>query len=274
MFSTSQAFYYSGFCAGEMSCSVLKMGNKGKGYYYTPDITVANSDKALLHQLNTVIAQEKGHITAIKGGYNLSIRGRERVKNVLSFFEQYPFLTGDIVNSKVEVLKKAVSCLNERRQSNVRSSDQAIFIEECRAQLQEMKKTGLPLQTFAPIKADTHSIGYFLCGVFDAEGSVGLKRSRGFYQPFFAVAMKDEKIIYLFHDFLGYGNVYFRPESGVYHYETSSFQSVSTTLGIFSNVYPSRQQHMRERLDKLKGILNDHTRGTEHVPIYYDGKLW
>lgn len=274
MFSTSQAFYYSGFCAGEMSCSVLKMGNKGKGYYYTPDITVANSDKALLQQVNTVIAQKKGHITAIKGGYNLSIRGRERVKNVLSFFEQYPFLTGDIVNSKVEVLRKAVSCLNERRQSNVRSLDQAIFIEECRAQLQEMKKTGLPLQTFAPIKADTHSIGYFLCGVFDAEGSVGLKKRNETYQAFFSVAMKDKKIIDLFKSFLGYGYIYFRPESGVYHYTTADFWNVSKIVEMFMEVYPSRQQHMRERLEKLKGILNDHTRDTKQIPMPYDGKLW
>lgn len=274
MFSTPQSFYYSGFCAGEMSCSVLKMSNKGQGYYYTPDVTVANSDKFLLQQLNVVIAQGKGHITSIKGGYNLSMRGKERVNIVLSFFERYPFITGDIVNSKMDILRKAVSCLSEKKQSNVRSSVQEDFIEECRAQLQEIKKTGLPRQEFASVKVDTRAIGYFLCGVSDAEGSVGLKKSRDFYQPYFAVAMKDKKIIYLFQDFLGCGSVYFRPESGVYHYETASFQSVVKTVEIFSNVYPSRQQHMKERLEKLKGILNDHTRGTEHIPIYYDGRMW
>lgn len=274
MFSTPQSFYYSGFCAGEMSCSVLKMSNKGQGYYYTPDVTVANSDKFLLQQLNVVVAQGKGHITSIKGGYNLSVRGKERVKIVLSFFEQYPFITGDIVNSKVDILRKAVSCLSEKKQSNVRSSVQEDFIEECRAQLQEIKKTGLPRQEFAFVKVDTHAIGYFLCGVSDAEGSVGLKKRNETYQAFFSVAMKDRKIIELFQEFLGYGYIYFRPESGVYHYTTTDFWRVSEVVKTFTEIYPSRQQHMKERLEKLKGILNDHTRGTEHVPIYYDGKMW
>lgn len=269
-----QLFYYSGFCAGEMSCSVIKASNKSKGYYYTPDITVSNNDRELLEQLNEVVAQQKGIISPIKGGYNLSMRGKERVKLVLSFFEKYPFIVGDLVNSKVDILRKAVLCLDEKKQSQVRSSEQEGFIEECRTQLQKIKQTGLPIQAFAPIKVDTHSIGYYLCGVADAEGSVGLKHRDETYQAFFSVAMKDMKIIDLFQSFFGYGYIYFRPESNVYHYTTTHFRNVSNVVNTFTEVYPSRQQHMKARLEKLKRILNDHTRGTKHTPIYYDGEMW
>jgi hypothetical protein len=47
-----------------MSCSVIK-ANKKKGYYYTPDVTVSNSDKELLQELNLVVAQGKGVISSI-----------------------------------------------------------------------------------------------------------------------------------------------------------------------------------------------------------------
>ncbi len=274
MFFSPKNFYYSGFCAGEMSCSIIKAKNKTKGYYYTPDVTVSNSDQKLLQELNSIVAQGKGNISSIKGGYNLSIRGKEKVKIALSFFDKYPFITGDIVNCKIDVLRQAVNCLSEKRVSNVRSSMQENFIEGCRFQLRELKETGLPLQKFKPTQVDRTARGYFLCGVSDAEGSFGLKRRNNTYQAFFSVAMKDKKIIELFQSFFGYGYIYFRPESGVYHYTTADFWKVSDLVKIFTNVYPSKQQHMRMRLEKLEGILNDHTRGTEHTPIYYDGEIW
>ncbi len=201
MFFSPQYFYYSGFCAGEMSCSVIKAKNKTKGYYYTPDVTVSNNDKELLQELNSVVAQGKGIITSIKGGYNLSIRGKKKVKIALSFFEKYPFITGDIVNCKINVLRQAVNCLSEKRVGNIRSSMQENFIEGCRSQLRELKETGLPIQRFSSTKVDRTAMGYFLCGVSDAEGSVGLKRCKNWYQPFVAVAMKEKKIVELFQEF-------------------------------------------------------------------------
>jgi hypothetical protein len=267
-------FYYTGFCAGEMSCSIIKATNKTGGYYYTPDVTVSNNDKVLLQEINRVIAQERGVISPIKGGYNLSIRGREKVKIALSFFENYPFISGDIVNSKVQILRKAMDSLSEKKQNQHRSSTQMELIEGYRSQLQEMRKTGIPIWEFNLQSISRDAIGYYLCGVADAEGSVGLKHCRDYYQPFFAVAMRDEKIVNLFKYFLKYGFLCYRPESNVFHYETGSFWDVMETVKTFTEKYPSKQQHMRSRLKKLKGILNDHTRDTERTPIYYDGKSW
>jgi hypothetical protein len=267
-------FYYTGFCAGEMSCSIIKATNKTGGYYYTPDVTVSNNDKVLLQEINRVIAQERGVISPIKGGYNLSIRGREKVKIALSFFENYPFISGDIVNSKVQILRKAMDSLSEKKQNQHRSSTQMELIEGYRSQLQEMRKTGIPIWEFNLQSISKDAIGYYLCGVADAEGSVGLKRRSETYQAFFSVAMKDKKIIDLFQSFFSYGYIYFRPESGVYHYTTADFRNVSKIVRIFTEVYPSKQQHMRTRLEKLKGILNDHTRDTKQIPMPYDGKLW
>lgn len=274
MFSVFHHFYYTGFCAGEMSCSIIKATNKTGGYYYTPDVTVSNGDTMLLQEINTVVAQEKGVISPIKGGYNLSIRGRAKVKMALSFFEKYPFIAGDIANSKIVILRRAMDSLCEKKEQQRRSSVQEELIEECRSQLQEMKKTGVPVWEFNHRSVDEDAIGYFLCGVSDAEGSVGLKRRDNTYQAFFSVAMKDKRIIELFQTFFGYGYIYFRPESGVYHYTTADFGRVSEIVRTFMEVYPSKQQHMRTRLEKLRGILNDHTRDAKHIPMPYDGKLW
>jgi hypothetical protein len=52
------------------------------------------------------------------------------------------------------------------------------------------------------------------------------------------------------------------------------FGKVFDTVELFTEFYPSKQQHMKGRLEKLKGNLNDHTRDTEHTPIYYDGVIW
>ncbi|PIZ24149.1 hypothetical protein COY48_04595 [Candidatus Collierbacteria bacterium CG_4_10_14_0_8_um_filter_43_86] len=80
---TSKNFYYSGFSVGELSCSILKLHNrksKNGGIYYTPDLTISNADKKLLQDIDKVCGNNLGVITKIKGGFNLSFRGKKKVK--------------------------------------------------------------------------------------------------------------------------------------------------------------------------------------------------
>ncbi len=61
-------FYYTGFCVGEMSCSLLKLSNKKSkngGVYYMPDITISNQYKPLLEEMNKIIADNEGVISSI-----------------------------------------------------------------------------------------------------------------------------------------------------------------------------------------------------------------
>ena len=65
-------YYYTGFCVGELSCSVIRATDKrGKGYYFMPDITISNADLNLLKEINQIVASDIGNISPIKGGYNL-----------------------------------------------------------------------------------------------------------------------------------------------------------------------------------------------------------
>ena len=42
-------FYYTGFCVGEMSCSIIRANHKN-GVYFTPDFTISNTDLNLLKE--------------------------------------------------------------------------------------------------------------------------------------------------------------------------------------------------------------------------------
>lgn len=82
-------YYFSGFLTGESSLSLIKATNKkgGTGFYYTPDLTISNTDLFLLREMNQIVANGRGIISSIKGGYNLSMRGKEKVKNSSQFFK-------------------------------------------------------------------------------------------------------------------------------------------------------------------------------------------
>ena len=73
-------FYFSGFMSAEMSCSIIKATNKNpKGFYYAVDLTVTNADREILNQTNREVMNDRGVITPVKGAYNLSARGKDKV---------------------------------------------------------------------------------------------------------------------------------------------------------------------------------------------------
>ena len=109
-------FYFSGFLAGEMSCSIIKATNKNPpGHYYAIDFTVTNADKNLLDEVNHVVMKNRGVITPVKGAYNLSARGKDKVHIVLDFLERYPILTGDLAKNRVILLKTGLEYLEKYR---------------------------------------------------------------------------------------------------------------------------------------------------------------
>lgn len=261
--ATSQAlFYYTGFCCGEMSCSLLKLTNqksKNDGVYYAIDITFSNADYSLLQEINHVVADGVGVISPIKGGYNLSVRGKNKVKKVFAFFTKYPPIVGNLTLSRLLLLKKALKVL-ESRKSGKRSLKQQNQLEEIRKSLREIKLTAVPSFIFLQKLFDQGSIGYFLSGVLDAEGSVGMKQNGSEKkQPFIAVAMRDRKIIELFLSYLNCGHIHFRPKDKMYHFEIGARDEVLETLQLFSEVYPSKLLKMRSRMASLRQVLNDYT---------------
>ena len=257
---TLQNFYYTGFCCGEMSCSVIRQTRPyGSGFSYHPDMTISNADLELLEEIRNNLTAGKGIISPIKGGYNLSIRGKRRVKRVLSFFEIYPVLVGNIANTKLDLLSKAVRILSQKGRSTRRIDGEVEEIEKIRSQLRSLKLSGT-LARYSKQINNKDAVGYFLAGVFDAEGSVGMKQSAS-QQPFFAVAMKDKEIIRLFHDFLRIGNMRYRKDE-VYHFEIGAKMEALLALDIFLNRYPSRLKKMRTKMYKLQRILRDYTPGS------------
>lgn len=196
-------FYYTGFCVGEMSCSVIRANHK-HGVYYTPDFTVANADIHLLKEVNRIIGFNTGIISPIKGGYNLKFRGKRRVEMIFCFFEQYPVITGDIAKKKLELLQNVLPAIGNYSKVLNRFD----VIEQCRKDLSDLKRYGLAKEMGDTHRFHADSIGYFLAGIIDAEGSCGLKKSDFRQEPFFAVAMKDRKIISLLKSFLACGNIH------------------------------------------------------------------
>lgn len=256
-----RSFYYTGFCSGEMSCSLLRLSNrrsKNGGVYYSPDITIANADLILLKNINRVLGN-RGVISTIKGGYNLSFRGKEKVRKVFAFLKKYPPITGDLTLSRLTLLRKALIILEARKGYRRSLLDQR-RLDGIRQQLFILKKTAVPTQSFSQKTFDRDSIGYFLAGVLDAEGSVGIKKNGVKHtQPFFAVAMRDRKIVELFHSFLNVGHIHLRPKEKMFHFEIGSRKEVLQVVQMFLRIYPSKLLKMKKRLKRLLRILNDYT---------------
>lgn len=252
-------YYYSGLCAGEMSCSVIKATNHNPaGHYYAIDFTVSNADKDLLQDVNKVVMKGNGIISPIKGAYNLSARGKKRVRIAMDFLDRHPIIIGDLAKNRIEILKDTLKYLEEYRGSS-HSKSKELAMDEVRQNLRKIKRTGEALKPYKQESVDKNIIGYFLAGVLDGEGSFGFKQSGTRKQPFFNVAMKDQKIIELFRDFLKHGKVRFRKD-GVYHYEINHQEVLKNVCIIFLTKYPLKHARQRERLQRLQRILNDYTR--------------
>lgn len=248
-------FYYTGFCVGELTCSVIKASNKGKGFYFTPDITISNLDRDLLQEINRVVASGIGVISPIKGGYNLKFRGKKKVETVLLFFNNYPVIAGDLAQRKLELLRNILPAIGKTSKVQNRLA----VIEACRKELKDLKLNGVVKETIQDLRFKSEEIGFFLAGIIDAEGSCGLKKSGLRLEPFFAIAMKDHKIIELLQKFLACGNIRKRSDDGLYHWETNKKLNVLKVIDIFTTKYPSKLKKMGERMRNLKRILNDYT---------------
>lgn len=247
-------FYYSGFCAAEMSCSVIKATNHNpEGYYYAVDLTVSNADKVLLNEVNLILMAGTGVITSVKGAFNLSARGKRKVSIALDFLEQYPIITGDLANGRIKLLKRALAFLEEKRGRAVSQEKHAVM-GDIRTSLRDIKTKGV-VEACRIVPTSSAAVGYFLSGVLDGEGSFGLKGGR---EPYLFVAMKDRKIIELFREFVQYGKVRLRKD-GLSHLEINRKDILKRVCITFLNKYPLRHGRQRERLQKLQRILNDHT---------------
>ncbi len=251
-------FWFSGFMSAEMSCSIIKATNKNpKGYYYAVDFTVTNSDKGLLTEINREIMNGRGVITPVKGAYNLSARGKDKVRIVLNFLEKYPILVGDLAKNRIILLKTALMYLTRHTTSKFQKEKTA-EMDRLRRKLRELKVGGMVDQEFDLLTTDRNSLGYFLAGVLDGEGSFGFKSSGLSKQPFFAIAMKDRKIIETLQKFIGHGNVRLRKD-GVYHLEINHRNILKNVCEIFLNKFPLRQARQRKRLKFVQQLLNDYT---------------
>ncbi len=252
-------FYFSGFMSAEMSCSIIKATNKNpKGFYYALDLTVTNADREILNQVNREVMNNRGVITSVKGAYNLSARGKNKVRIALDFLEQCPILAGDLAINRIILLKHALAYLTDRKASGFQK-ERIAKMDEMRKKLKELKEVGTIDQRFDLPSIRKSSVGYFLAGVIDGEGSFGVKLSGLYKQPFFAIAMKDKKIIELLRQFVGHGNVRLRKD-GVYHLEITRRNILKDFCETFLNRYSLRQARQRKRLMfVLQQILNDHT---------------
>jgi hypothetical protein len=261
---TSSAYYFTGFCCGEISCSLLRLSNrksKTGGVYYTSDITITNADYSLLSEVNKIVCDNCGVISKVKGAYNLSFRGKRKTKIALAFFAKYPPIAGDLVLSRLALLNKAIEIL-ERQKSHKRSLVIENQLEAIRLSFVQIKRTATPIYKFQQNNFDRNSIGYFLAGILDAEGSVGLKTNgSGKRQPFLAVAMKDKQIVELFKTFLNVGHIHLRPHEKMSHFEIGAKEEVLYALNLFLNEYPSRLAKAKQRIINLHRILNDYTLG-------------
>ena len=252
----SKFFYYTGFCVGELSCSVIRANDKrGRGFYFMPDITISNSNKNLLQEINGVVGRNLGNISPIKGGYNLKFRGKKKVEIIFHFLQKHPVITGDLARKKLELLQNVLPAIG--KDSEVLNREKVI--EKCRKDLKDLKLNGLVKESIDLNHFKDDEIGFFLAGIIDAEGSCGFKKSGLRLQPFFAVAMKDLKIIELIKDFLNCGNIHVRTNDGLYHWETSKISDVLKVVEIFMTRYPSKLKKMKDRMKNLRRTLNDYT---------------
>ena len=251
-------FYFSGLLAAEMSCSIIKATNKHpKGYYFALDLTVTNADEELLAEVNKVVMNSRGILTPVKGAYNLSARGKDKVRQTLNFLNRYPILVGDLAKNRIILLETALVYLDKYRTHQFQK-DKNAEMGRLRRRLRDIKEKEIVDVRFPLPKVDRESLGYFFAGVIDGEGSFGTKSSGLAQEPFFAIAMKDRKIIELLKEFVGYGNVRLRKD-GVCHLEINSRDILKKVCGMFINQYPLRHKGQKNRLLKLQQLLNDHT---------------
>ena len=253
-------YYYTGFCVGEFSCSLLRLSNKKSkngGVYYSPDITITNADIFLLGEINKVIGNNLGVITPVKGAYNLSFRGKRKVQIIMQFFDKYPPIVGNLAISRIVTLQQALKTLVARKEWR-RSLQTTRKLEEYRKQLRNIKQNAQPLAQYSQNNTDPVAIGYYLLGIWDAEGSVGMKKNGYKQQPFVAVAMKDQAIIHLFHTFFERGHIHYR-SGNVVHWECGAKRDVLHVIATFTEVYPSKLSKMMDRMAKVRRILNDYT---------------
>lgn len=271
---TLENYYYTGFCAGEMYCGLMKLSHRkgGSGFYFTPDLTVANADLNILKELNLLLFSRAGIISPIKGGYNLKIRGWGKVKNALLFFKKFPPLENSILWHKINLLNKAFGIF-ERKQSLIRTNEETLNFENIISQFKELQRTS-EINADYEFNDSIKKLGYFFSGLFDAEGSIGLRKRGATYQAFFAIGMRDQYLIKKFQEFIGEGYIYYRPHQNIYHFETGHRKVVDRLIKMFTFQFPLKLEKNIKRLNKLQRILNDHTRGPELLPMYYDGKLW
>ena len=259
-------YYFTGFCCGEISVCLLRLSNrksKKGGVYYTPDITISNADLVLLREVNREIADNYGVISKIKGGFNLSIRGKAKVKIALAFFDKYPPIVGDLVLSRLLLIRKALEIL-ESQKTHTRSPNMQKQLDRIRQKLSDIKKTAVPIRNFTQVNFNPNAIGYFLSGLLDAEGSVGFKSNGTGKQPFIAVAMKDVKIVELFKMFLKVGHIHERPKEKMLHFEIGARNDVLKILNVLLNIYPSKLRKVIRRMRQVKWILNDYTLGSRY----------
>jgi hypothetical protein len=243
-----------------MSCCVIKAANNNPvGHYsFKIDFTVSNADKALLSEINKEVMHGGGVITPIKGGFNLSARGKKRVRVVLEFFDQYSIIAGDLAINRVALLQEALIYLETHRGSRQHQAKSEVM-DDIRTKLRTIKETGVALQSYGQARASRNAIGYFLAGVLDGDGSFGIKKGENRQQPFLALAMKDQKIIQLMQEFIQHGNIRQRKD-GMYHYEINHQQILQDVCSVFLTQYPLRHAGQRERMQHLQQILNDYTR--------------
>lgn len=254
-------YYYTGFLTGEGSISIIRATNKkgGSGFYYTPDLTISNSDLSLLKRINREISENKGVISQIKGGYNLSIRGKNKVNIALTFLSKYPPPCGNIIQEKILILKEAISILDRKKGCNKRMKDEVERIEKLRLKLRGIKRNTGSVRDFGIMISNRKRLGYFLSGIVDAEGSMGFRKSKNRLQPYFCILMKEEAVIDLFLTFFGFGNKYFRKSENLYHFETAKKENVLVLSRVFLEKYPIRLYKNKRRLKKIRRILNDYT---------------
>jgi len=251
-------FYFSGFMAAEMSCSIIKVTNTHpSGYYYAVDLTITNADKNLLHEVNRVVMHGRGLITSVKGAYNLSARGKDKVRIALDFLETYPILVGDHAKNRILLLKTALAYLQDYRGHRFQK-EKTTEMEILRNKLRDIKERGRVDQVFDLSVAHQKSLGHFFAGVIDGEGSIGTKSSGYAKEPFVAIAMKDGKIIEALQKFVDYGNVRLRKD-GLYHLEINRRDTLKGICEMFLNRYPLQHQRQRNRLQLLQQLLNDYT---------------
>ena len=265
-------FYFSGLMAGEMSCSIIKVTNSNPhGHYYAVDITVTNADKELLTEVNRMVMNNRGLITPVKGANNLCARGKDKVHIVLDFLERYPILSGDLAKNRIIILENALVYLENHRGHKFQD-EKIVEMDKLRRKLREIKVSSIVDQMFDLSTTDQDSLGYFFAGVIDGEGSFGVKSSGIYKQPFFAIAMKDKKIIESLRKFIYHGTVRLRKD-GAYHLEINHRVVLKNICDIFLNKYPLRHQRQRKRLQTLQQLLNDYTPNSRKIALGDHGMM-